>query len=182
MSKSETNHQSVVDALLIDENTFKASLINVKTILETNTMSIRLATQNDIPDIVRINETCLPENYDMDTYHKHLEIYNLTYVCCDMSGQINGYIMGRIEDGVEVHVTSIAVMPDMRGSKLGQRLLLTMLVAAKQKGLKGCSLQVRKSNEAAIHIYKKLGFQPIRDLDNYYGDEDGVFMRRRIAG
>jgi phosphoesterase RecJ-like protein len=35
--------------------------------------------------------------------------------------------------------------------------------------------------DVAQHVYKKLDFQPIRDLDNYYGDEDGVFMRRRLA-
>jgi len=145
---------------------------------------IRIATPDDIFDIAKINETSLPENYDLDTYTRHLELYGLTYVVEVLDGdesEIVGYIMGRIEDNVEAHITSIAVLAGSRNSKFGQRLVLTMLVAAKKRGLKGCSLQVRKGNDAAQHVYKKLGFQPIRDLYNYYGDEDGVFMRRRLA-
>ena len=144
---------------------------------------IRIATPDDILDIIKINEISLPENYDLDTYTRHLELYGLTYVVEVHEADdrlIVGYIMGRIEDSVEAHITSIAVLAGSRNTKLGQRLVLTMLVAAKKRGLKGCSLQVRKGNEVAQHVYKKMGFQPIRDLANYYGDEDGVFMRRRL--
>jgi len=153
---------------------------NPITYISLENKMIRLATHDDIEVIKNINESCLPENYDLDTYTKHLEIYGLTYVL-ESESQIVGYIMGRIEDSVEVHITSIAVLPEARGKMFGQRLVLTLLVTAKKRHLMGCSLQVRKSNDIAQYVYKKLGFQPIRELVNYYGDEDGVFMRRRIG-
>lgn len=146
--------------------------------------TIRKAIAHDIPGIKHVNEECLAENYDVDTYVKHIELYNMTYVIELTNGDepdVVGYIMGRIEDDVEAHVTSLAISPDHRNHKLGSRLLVTLLVDAKNRRMKSCSLQVRKGNEHALKLYKRLNFQPIRELSKYYEDgEDGIFMRRQL--
>jgi len=43
-------------------------------------------------------------------------------------------------------------------------------------------LEVRKSNEAAIALYKKHGYKPVGLRKNYYTSpvEDAVIMARRI--
>lgn len=146
-------------------------------------VQIRSATVNDICIIKIINEASLTENYNIDTYQKHIEIYNMTYVIEQMANdkwQPVGYVMGRIDDGIEAHVSSIAVLPTSRGQKFGQRLMLAFLVEAKHRKLKSCSLQVRVGNAVAIHLYKRLGFHAIRELANYYPDEDGILMRRQL--
>lgn len=140
---------------------------------------IRIATVEDIIIIKSINNQCLPENYDYNTYENFLTIYNMTYVFIDNSN-IVGYIIGSIEDGVEAHIVSIAVLPDFRKKGFGQRLILALLVDAKKRNLKSCSLHVRVSNDA-ISIYKRLGFQPIREIEKYYHDgENGFLMRRKL--
>jgi len=144
---------------------------------------IRLATVDDLKTIKSINEQCLPENYDLETYEKLLSIYDMTYVLvCENPQTIAGYVIGSIEDGVEAHIVSIAVLPEFRNKGFGQRLLLTLLVDAKRKGLKSCSLHVRVSNEQAISIYKHLKFQPIREIEKYYSEdgENGFLMRRQL--
>jgi ribosomal-protein-alanine N-acetyltransferase len=139
---------------------------------------IRKSTAQDISAIDSVNKECLVENYDIDTYVMHIKLYNMTYVAT-LDDKIVGYVMGRIEDGVEVHVTSIAVLPTDRGNKLGLRLMTSLLVDAKKRGIKSCSLQVRVGNIVARHIYKRLGFQELRELPAYYADgEDGILMRR----
>lgn len=144
---------------------------------------IRLATTDDLRTIKAINEKCLPENYDFDTYEKFLSVYNMTYVLVSKledKDTVVGYIIGSIEDGVEAHIISIAVLPNFRNKGFGQRLILTLLVDAKKKNLKSCSLHVRVSNAPAISIYKHLGFQPIRALENYYSNENGFLMRKKL--
>ena len=146
--------------------------------------TIRKAITHDIPSIKNVNEECLTENYDVDTYVKHIELYHMTYVVELTNADepdVVGYIMGRIEDDVEAHVTSLAVAPAHRNNKLGSRLLIALLVDAKNRRMKSCSLQVRRGNDNALKLYKRLNFQPIRELSKYYEDgEDGIFMRRQL--
>lgn len=146
---------------------------------------IRLATLDDIKEIEAVNKANLSENYDYDTFVKHIELYNLTFVAVSSTNleiyemeTIHGYIMGRIEDGVEAHVTSLAVNESMRGHGLGKKLLLEFLLEAKRRKLKACALQVRETNTIAQALYKKMGFKSIRLLENYYGTENGILMRR----
>jgi len=144
---------------------------------------IRLATIDDLKTIKLINEQCLPENYDYGTYEHFLNIYNMTYVLvCENPQKIAGYIIGSIEDGVEAHIVSIAVLPEFRKQGFGQRLILALLVDAKRKGLKSCSLHVRVSNKPAISVYRHLRFQPIREIEKYYSEdgENGFLMRRQL--
>lgn len=149
---------------------------------------IRLATVDDLEAIKSINEQCLPENYDLKTYDQFLSIYNMTYVLVCENPQsptdqkIVGYVIGSIEDSVEAHIVSIAVLPEFRNKGFGQRLILALLVDAKRKGLKSSSLHVRVSNKKAISIYKRLRFQPIREIEKYYSEdgENGFLMRRQL--
>jgi ribosomal-protein-alanine N-acetyltransferase len=150
-----------------------------------NKIKIRLATPDDIKGIMAINLANLSENYDYDTYAKHIEIYRLTYVAVSPSNSdiyemetMHGYIMGRIEDSVESHITSLAVNESSRRLGLGKRLLLELLLESKKRKLKSCSLQVRESNTSAKLLYEKMGFKSIRILENYYNTENGIFMRR----
>lgn len=159
--------------------------------MDAKLIKIRLATLDDIKGIMVMNHANLAENYDYDTFAKHIEIYGLTYIAVTPTNSevyemetMHGYIMGRIEDNVEAQVTSLAVNETARGFGLGKRLLLTLLLEAKKRKLKACSLQVREDNTIAKLLYEKMGFKSIRILENYYGtsgkgiSQNGIFMRR----
>jgi ribosomal-protein-alanine N-acetyltransferase len=46
---------------------------------------------------------------------------------------------------------------------------------------KQCFLEVRITNEPAVNLYKKLGFQVTRTLKGYYADgEDAYLMSREL--
>ena len=51
---------------------------------------------------------------------------------------------------------------------------------AKQKNLLNITLEVRKSNEIAIHLYKKMGFNEAAIRKYYYGDEDAILMELKV--
>jgi ribosomal-protein-alanine N-acetyltransferase len=49
------------------------------------------------------------------------------------------------------------------------------------KGVRSVFLEVRKSNDAAIALYGKLGFKPVGKRSNYYsetGEDALVFMKK----
>lgn len=62
------------------------------------------------------------------------------------------------DGGAHVGRLGIGVRKDCRGQKIGQRLMEATIERCWELGLQKIELSVYSSNEAAIQLYKKLGF------------------------
>jgi ribosomal-protein-alanine acetyltransferase len=77
----------------------------------------------------------------------------------------------------EAHIATIASHPDWRGCGLGQYLLVALLEAARDRGARLATLEVRAGNRPAQQLYRKLGFEIVGFRPHYYRDgEDGLIM------
>lgn len=78
----------------------------------------------------------------------------------------------------EAHISTIAVHPDWRGRKLGEALLSAMLAHGIALGAVEAVLEVRVSNDVAINLYRKYGFEIVGRRPHYYHDnrEDAWLM------
>ena len=78
----------------------------------------------------------------------------------------------------EAHVTNLAVHPDFQGNCLAHFLILSSLKECYEDKIKYMTLEVRKSNERAKHIYEKFGFKSLGIRKKYYQDnnEDAIIM------
>ena len=66
----------------------------------------------------------------------------------------------KIEDGV-FELTKMAVTPEVRGKKVGQKLMTHTLEFARNQGWKKLIIYSNRKLENAIYIYKKFGFEEI---------------------
>jgi [ribosomal protein S18]-alanine N-acetyltransferase len=89
-------------------------------------------------------------------------------------GFINFWIIGD-----EIHLHNLAILPDMRRRGYARALLADMFKMARRKSVTSMLLEVRFSNEAAISLYKTIGFERIAIRPLYYSDnqEDAIIMR-----
>jgi ribosomal-protein-alanine N-acetyltransferase len=55
-------------------------------------------------------------------------------------------------------IDSVAVLPEFRQQGLGTEIMRWALQRFAERGLKNALLQVRLSNQAALRIYRSLGF------------------------
>ena len=62
----------------------------------------------------------------------------------------------------------VAVLPDMRRTGCGRRLLSELFRIAKERGADALWLEVRESNQAAIALYRAVGFRVVARRENYY--------------
>ncbi len=78
----------------------------------------------------------------------------------------------------EAHITTIAVLPELRGRKLGELLLETLLEHAIGAGASWVTLEARVSNQVAQALYRKYTFKNAGYRKRYYSDngEDAVVM------
>ena len=78
----------------------------------------------------------------------------------------------------EAHITNIAVARSHRREGIGRKIMIELLKQAKERGMECSTLEVRKSNEAAIRLYEALGYASTAARKGYYPDnkEDAVVM------
>jgi ribosomal-protein-alanine N-acetyltransferase len=83
----------------------------------------------------------------------------------------------------ELHIIRIAVAPDYRSRGVATWLLEQSLKLAQQKkDFDSVYIEVRPSNNAAIALYRKLGFYVIGTRPNYYPEskEDALVMKKQL--
>jgi ribosomal-protein-alanine N-acetyltransferase len=83
----------------------------------------------------------------------------------------------------ELHVLHIATHPDHRGRGYGMQLLAHSIEAAIATGASLATLEVRRSNLAAISLYERSGFKTVHVRPRYYQDdgEDALVMLRGLS-
>jgi ribosomal-protein-alanine N-acetyltransferase len=142
--------------------------------------SLRVFSPSDLESVVNINRVCLPENYApyffLDTFNSLPQ----TFIVAESQRQVVGYIMCRLEHGFsdirklhfakKGHIISVAVMADFRRMKIASSLVERVLGELSVLRAKECYLEVRVNNEAAIALYKKLGFGIANTVPRYYYD------------
>ena len=78
----------------------------------------------------------------------------------------------------ELHINTVAVQREMRRRGLATKLLRFAFSEAAAAGITRATLEVRRSNEAALKLYERLGFQVQAVRPNYYSHpvEDGLIL------
>ena len=78
----------------------------------------------------------------------------------------------------ELHILSVATLPAFRRQGMGRALLAGSLEFAREKQVRLVLLEVRRSNSAAIGLYRSFGFATVTLRPHYYADnaEDAVEM------
>ena len=143
-------------------------------------MTIRAWTKEDIPVLAKIERECFtaPWTEDMLADCLRYPIYNC--FLAEEGGQVCGYccLIVVCEDA---EVGNIAVDFPFRGRGIAKALMEKMHTCAKEKGATQCFLEVRVSNENAIALYKKFGYEPYGIRAKYYEDgEDALAMKREL--
>jgi ribosomal-protein-alanine N-acetyltransferase len=97
----------------------------------------------------------------------------------DLSGIVIGYGIMSVAAG-EAHILNICVHPDLQRRGYGGRMLAALLMKAEQAEAAKVFLEVRPSNEAALRLYRGVGFDQIGIRPAYYqsvvGREDAVVL------
>ncbi|MDR1992426.1 MAG: ribosomal protein S18-alanine N-acetyltransferase [Nitrososphaerota archaeon] len=156
------------------------------------TFMLRKFSPGDLQNVMQTNRACLPENYTDFFFVDLHQRFPETFIVAEQDGKIVGYIMCRIEMGLsnfgfgglvrKGHVVSIAVMPQYRRRGVAQAVIKKALEGMEYYKAKQGFLEVRVTNEAAISLYKKLGFEITRTINGYYSDgEDAYVMTKKIS-
>ena len=150
-------------------------------------LNIRVFKLDDLERVMYINSKALPENYSSYFYRDLYTKYPETFLVAEIEGEIQGYIMCRVERGWSkkgrlsparlCHIVSIAVMEEYRRRGIGSELIIQAM--ARGRRVYDCDegyLEVRVSNEPAITLYSKLNFSKVKRNYGYYLDGEDAWV------
>jgi len=141
-------------------------------------LEFRWMTMADVGAVAELERLAFPTPWPQDAFVNELTINpNARYIVAVLDGKVIAYGgMWVILD--EAHITNVAVHPEYRGRKIGERLMRQLMGLAVLLGAFRMTLEVRPSNETARNLYRKLGFAEEGRRKNYYTDnnEDAIIM------
>jgi ribosomal-protein-alanine N-acetyltransferase len=142
------------------------------------TITVSRMQMADIPHVSYLERRCYALPWNSSAYATEIGNSIAYYtVAKDRDGIVVGFAgMWVVMD--EIHITTLAVDPDVRGKSVGERLLLDMLEAGMERGAHRATLEVREHNLAAHNLYLKYGFEDVAIRKKYYSDngENAVIM------
>lgn len=132
-------------------------------------ISIRILSEEDLPEAVRIEQTCIMDPWSERVYREEFS-HQGDYIwlsgafllpgaddeaCEHMAGTISLTRMG--DDG---EIGNVAVLPEYRRRGIAEQMLRQVLYYGQQKlGMRNFTLEVRNGNRPAIALYEKCGFR-----------------------
>lgn len=138
-------------------------------------VSVRPAERADLLEVSRIEQRSFPQPWPFQAFEGFLG--EPGFLVADAGPAIAGYVVADTvtERGRSVgHVKDIAVHPSWRSRGLGTRLLDRALGVLEGRGARRAKLEVRQSNEDAISLYRRFGFEPHHLISGYYADDEAA--------
>jgi ribosomal-protein-alanine N-acetyltransferase len=144
---------------------------------------IRQAVIDDLTELVRIENESFPDPWSEQDIAGDISGNDVAYVAVmipDESGpdcRPEGYADMWMIAG-EAQLMNIAIGRNFRGRGYGRKLLEHMTDIARECGCTLMTLEVRRSNAAAISLYTSIGFTAAGIRPAYYIDnnEDAILM------
>ena len=175
------------------EAKLKAGLIGVKK-NEKKNYFVRVATPEDADIIAALAAKYLTNSWSAEEIRRDMEKNPKSrYFVVVRSGkafpgqayrgesEVVGYVSYWTVLG-EGEIHDVVVSEDFRRIGLGRKLVNHMLRTGRHEGICDFTLEVRKSNEAAIKLYEEFGFRGEGLRKGYYDNaEDAVIMWRRTG-
>lgn len=143
-------------------------------------MLIRSMVEADLDEVCKIEQETFSNPWSKSSFLETISNQNNLYLVALVDGFIAGYCgyCGIVDEG---YIYNVAVGQRFRRQGIGFYMLEELIKQANSRGITSLTLEVRKSNQPAIHLYKKLGFTQVGIRKDFYTkpQEDAIIMWRR---
>lgn len=140
---------------------------------------IRLMEAGDIPGVALLEKEIFTMPWSEKSFAEALKQKSL-YLVAEAEGKLLGYC-GCYLIMEEADVNQVAVRECARGRGIGRALMVRLSEELGKRKIGSITLEVRKSNTAAIRLYESVGFVCEGIRKNFYEKptEDALIMWKR---
>jgi len=138
---------------------------------------IRRISYQDVAAVSRIEAATFSMPWSGDAFARLVDAQGALYLVAEVDGQVLG-CCGMTTITGEGNINNVVVAKEYRNKGIASLMLREMIRLGREIGIAEYTLEVRVGNEAAIHIYQKLGFLSAGIRPNFYEKprEDAIIM------
>ncbi len=119
--------------------------------------------------------------YDRNLFAEFFHKCGDLFLTVGRGNAICGYILTCIR-GQRAELVSVAVDPASRGEGFASALMESTFRRLRRRRIRSIALIVKVTNQRALALYEKYGFEKVRIVRRYYEDgRDGVLMRKSLT-
>lgn len=137
------------------------------------------AENKQLSQLEELEKLCFSLPWTREQLESQLPDGQHIFLVAVVGERVLGYVgmMYVLDEG---YISNVAVSPEARRRGIGDALISELLLRAEEKALSFVTLEVRESNEAAIGLYQKHGFQKVGLRKKYYDlpKEDAILMTK----
>ncbi len=143
-------------------------------------LEIRPLEEGDVEALAAIEAKSFSMPWTAEDFRNMILIPDALYLVAHVDGRVAGSAGLRLICG-EGFIDNVVVDEAHRGQGIAQALMAQLETAALERGAGDLTLEVRKSNAPAIHVYEKAGFVSEGIRPNFYENptEDAVIYWKR---
>ncbi|XP_065876016.1 uncharacterized protein [Euphorbia lathyris] len=124
---------------------------------------------NVVAQIVKMERKIFPKHESLASFFdKELKKKNSGLIYLEINENIVGYVMYTWPSSLFASITKLAVKENYRKQGHGEALMKAAIEKCRCRKVQRISLHVDSLNNAAISLYKKLGFQVEEFVESYY--------------
>ena len=143
--------------------------------------SVEPMTAADLDDVLEIEKVSFTNPWTRPMFERELLDPGVSHLYVLRTGdwRVAAFCMDWIVAD-ELHINNLAVRPECRGAGVGRALLESVFGHAAALGARRATLEVRRSNVAALKLYERLGFSVSAIRKEYYDHpvEDALILWR----
>ncbi|RPF47525.1 ribosomal-protein-alanine N-acetyltransferase [Hydrogenoanaerobacterium saccharovorans] len=147
--------------------------------IEGRSITITSMKPEHIERLAEIETECFSTPWSYESLAAELSNPLAVFLVAEYEGNLAGYVgMTQVID--EGYMANLAVTPKYRRHGVAHALLEELMQHAREQELSFITLEVRKSNEAARHLYESFEFEVAGERKQFYVNpvEDALIMTR----
>jgi ribosomal protein S18 acetylase RimI-like enzyme len=147
------------------------------------TNTIRRAVATDIDQLLRLEALAFKgDRLSRRSFKRWLKHQGCVFLVSEDQGVLGGYILVILRRGTRLaRLYSLAVDPACRGQGLASRLIQLAEQGVRDAGSLYMRLEVAGNNEAAITLYRKLGYTQFGMYRDYYEDHSDALRMEKCV-
>lgn len=135
---------------------------------------LREMLEDDIPSVIEGEEKIFGESLGYDTLYSELKLNPYAfYFVLEIDKKVRGYMGIWIEEE-HSEIINFYIDKEYQNQGFGKMMLEFVIELVRSTNVPTISLEVRESNERAIHLYEKYGFKYSHTRENYYKNHENA--------
>lgn len=149
--------------------------------MSSSLLKLNAPQAEQLTQLVELDHLCLGGLWTTASYQRELDSPNSRFLALSLEPEASIIGCGCFWEILEeAHITLLMIHPNYQRQGLGQLLLYGLLREAVNRHLERATLEVRVSNQSALSLYQKFGFQLAGRRKGYYqktGEDALIFWR-----